>query len=202
MVLGLWNRWMLRSRDVVLQSESTECGLACLAMIAARFDRRVTLRWLRRRYPVSLRGTTVARLSEIARDLGLQHRVFAGTGSALRKLDATCVILVDGCHFVVVERLGSEQFLVLDPAVGEMVLSCAELEKRFSGALLRFTGGSRQCEDMPVEPSPWSALTSQMRPRRLRYLPILLLALVAELLTVAAPLYIQSAVDGLGALEY
>jgi len=167
-------------------------------MIAARFDRRVTLRWLRRRYPVSLRGTTVARLSEIARDLGLQHRVFAGTGSALRKLDATCVILVDGCHFVVVERLGSEQFLVLDPAVGEMVLSCAELEKRFSGALLRFTGGSRQCEDMPVEPSPWSALTSQMRPRRLRYLPILLLALVAELLTVAAPLYIQSAVDGLG----
>lgn len=188
MVLGLWNRWMLRSRDVVLQSESTECGLACLAMIAARFDRRVTLRWLRRRYPVSLRGTTVARFSEIARDLGLQHRVFAGTGSALRKLDATCVILVDGCHFVVVERLGSEQFLVLDPAVGEMVLSCAELEKRFSGALLRFTGGRRQCEDMPVEPSPWSALTSQMRPRRLRYPPILLLALVAELLTVAAPL--------------
>ncbi len=198
MVLGLWNRWMLRSRDVVLQSESTECGLACLAMIAARYDRRVTLRWLRRRYPVSLRGTTVARLSEIARDLGLQHRVFAGTGSALRKLDATCVILVDDCHFVVVERCGSEQFLVLDPAVGELVLSCAELEKRFSGALLRFTGGSRQCEDMPVEPSPWSALTSQMRPRRLRYLPILFLALVAELLTVAAPLYIQSAVDGRG----
>lgn len=65
MVLGLWNRWMLRSRDVVLQSESTECGLACLAMIAARYDRRVTLRWLRvdtrfhfevRRLHVSLRS--------------------------------------------------------------------------------------------------------------------------------------------------
>ncbi|PZP70040.1 MAG: hypothetical protein DI592_22495, partial [Stenotrophomonas maltophilia] len=68
-MLAFWKRWKRRRIDVVLQSESTECGLACLAMVASRYDKRVTLRWLRRRYMVSLRGTTVGRISQIACEL-------------------------------------------------------------------------------------------------------------------------------------
>ncbi|MDV9041467.1 peptidase domain-containing ABC transporter [Stenotrophomonas sp. RAC2] len=196
-MLTFWKQWERRRSGVVLQSESTECGLACLAMVASRYDKRVTLRWLRRRYMVSLRGTTVGRISQIARELGLQHRVFAGQAAALRRIESECILLVDGGHFVVVERVNPDLFRLLDPAVGEVVVSFAELERRFSGALLLFTGGRRQCEEFAVEPSPWQTLASEVYRQRHRYLPLVLLAIAAEILLVVSPLYLQSIIDGL-----
>jgi ATP-binding cassette, subfamily B, bacterial CvaB/MchF/RaxB len=37
---------------LMIQSEATECGLACLAMVAGYHGHRVDLNTLRRRYPV------------------------------------------------------------------------------------------------------------------------------------------------------
>ncbi|MDZ5834592.1 peptidase domain-containing ABC transporter [Stenotrophomonas maltophilia] len=196
-MLTFWTRWKRRRVDVVLQSESTECGLACLAMVASRYDKRITLRWLRRRYMVSLRGTTVGRISQIACELGLQYRVFAGQATALRSIESECILLVDGGHFVVMQRVSPERFTLLDPAAGEIAVSFAELERRFSGALLMFTGGRRQCEEFAVEISPWQTLASEVRQQKHRYLPIVLLAIAAEILLVVSPLYLQTIIDGL-----
>ena len=42
----------------VRQAAATECGLACLAMVAAYYGRQSDLNSLRREYPVSLKGVT------------------------------------------------------------------------------------------------------------------------------------------------
>ena len=146
---------------------------------------------------VSLRGTTVGRISQIACELGLQHRVFAGQATALRSIESECILLVDGGHFVVMQRVSPERFTLLDPAAGEIAVSFAELERRFSGALLMFTGGRRQCEEFAVEISPWQTLASEVRQQKHRYLPIVLLAIAAEILLVVSPLYLQTIIDGL-----
>ena len=51
---------------VILQTEATECGLACLAMIASYHGHDVDLNTLRRRYPVSLKGVTLRALIQMA----------------------------------------------------------------------------------------------------------------------------------------
>lgn len=60
--------------EVILQSESSECGLACLAMTASYHGNPLGLRELRRRYPLSLKGAPLKRLVAIAGDLRLQCR--------------------------------------------------------------------------------------------------------------------------------
>lgn len=56
---------------LILQGEAAACGLACLAMIAGHHGQRVSLAALRRRFAVSLKGTTLAALMDIAQALGL-----------------------------------------------------------------------------------------------------------------------------------
>src|SRR4029077_426666 len=48
-----------RGTPLILQTETAECGLACLAMIAARYGHRVDLPALRQRFNPSLRGMTL-----------------------------------------------------------------------------------------------------------------------------------------------
>lgn len=53
---------------MIRQSEAAECGPACLAMIAGYYGHHVDLPTLRRRFPLSLKGITLARLIEKSRN--------------------------------------------------------------------------------------------------------------------------------------
>ena len=56
-LLTLWSR---RRAPLILQSEATECGLACLAMVASAHGHETDLLTLRRRFEISSRGATLA----------------------------------------------------------------------------------------------------------------------------------------------
>ncbi len=47
---------------IIMQSEVSECGLACLAMIASFYGHDINLAGLRRRFPVSSRGMNLKQL--------------------------------------------------------------------------------------------------------------------------------------------
>ena len=74
-------------RESILQSEAAECGLACLAMVAAAHGHRETLSELRRRFPISLGGSSLKDLMAIADTLGLSAARFGAnsvsSGSSL-----------------------------------------------------------------------------------------------------------------------
>lgn len=59
---------------VILQSEATECGLACIAMIASFYGINLSLPEIRRRFSLSLKGTKLNHLIQIAQQLGFQSR--------------------------------------------------------------------------------------------------------------------------------
>ena len=55
----------------VMQTTTSECGLACLAMVAAAFGRHEDLAQLRRRLPSCTQGWNLAQLISAAGVLGL-----------------------------------------------------------------------------------------------------------------------------------
>ncbi|MFX9081342.1 cysteine peptidase family C39 domain-containing protein, partial [Acinetobacter baumannii] len=59
---------------VLLQAEAAECGLTCLAMIMQFHGRKVSLNKLRRDYAISLRGSTLKSIMDIASELQLHSR--------------------------------------------------------------------------------------------------------------------------------
>ena len=70
-MLDKLNFSFFRKVPLVLQTESAECGLACLAMIAGFYGGKSNLFQLRSKYGISSKGATLKNLIDIAQDLKL-----------------------------------------------------------------------------------------------------------------------------------
>jgi ATP-binding cassette subfamily B protein RaxB len=99
-----------RTLPVTLQTEATECGLACLGMVAGYYRFHIDLMSLRRRFPVSLKGATLAGLIQVAGQLGLGTRPLKLDLDHLR--DAP---FAPACCYIWVRRLACNGVLMYFP---------------------------------------------------------------------------------------
>ncbi len=130
---------MPRIARLHLQSEAAECGLACLATVAGHHGLRIDLREMRTRFPVSLKGMTLAALMRHATQLQLAPRALRCELADLPKLVAPCILHWNLNHFVVLERAGSRSIAIVDPASGRRIVPLSEVSQRFSGIALELT---------------------------------------------------------------
>lgn len=124
---------------VIFQSESAECGLACIAMVANHYGHQLDLTTLRNRYSVSLKGTNLQQLMLLADHLGLASRALKLELPELTKLQTPCVLHWEMNHFVVLKKVHRNGITILDPAMGERRLSMVEMDKAFTGVALELT---------------------------------------------------------------
>lgn len=184
-----------RKLPVVLQTEVAECGLACLAMIAAYHGRHSDLGALRRRFPVSLKGATLASLIDVANRLGLATRAVRLELENLGALKLPCILHWNFDHFVVLKRVGARSITVHDPARGARALSRRDVSGAFTGVALELwpqAEFTRVGERRAVRLRDLLGRTTGLK-RSLAQ--ILLLAIALELFTLAAPLLLQWTVD-------
>lgn len=59
---------------MLFQSESAECGLACIGMVLNHYGRHIDMAALRAQNGLSLKGVTLRQLIEVARCHGLVSR--------------------------------------------------------------------------------------------------------------------------------
>ena len=123
----------------ILQSESNECALASLAMVANAHGLQLDLFDLRLRFPVSLKGATLQQLISHAGSLNFSSRPLRLEIDELAQLALPCILHWDLNHFVVLKKVGRGHITVLDPAVGERRLSLAEVSRHFTGVALELT---------------------------------------------------------------
>ena len=184
-----------RRTPVILQTETAECGLACLAMVAGHHGHRIDLATLRARHAISLRGSTLADLMQLAGHLQLAPRPLRLELEHLPQLKLPCVLHWDLDHFVVLVRVRGDHATIHDPARGRCELALADLSKHFTG--------------IAMELEPTAAFVSRTERRNIRLfdligrLPglgeavvqVLVLALVLQLVVLIGPFYMQWVVD-------
>ena len=178
-----------------LQSESSECALACLAMIASAHGLYADLAELRRRFPVSLKGATLAQLIRHAEALGFAARPLRLELEELGELALPCILHWDLNHFVVLKRVQRDRVVILDPAVGERVLPRAVVSKHFTGVALELTPTA---EFKPVDVRRrvrFGELTGRVRGLPVALTQLFVLALALEVFALAAPLFNQFVID-------
>lgn len=179
----------------ILQSESSECGLACLAMVASHHGHRTELRDLRQRFPMSLKGANVARLIELAGELNFSSRPLRLELKDLWKLRTPCILHWDLNHFVVLEKTGRNRVVVLDPAFGRRRMRYSEVSKHFTGVALELQPSS---EFRPATAAPAVSVRQLTGPIQglWRVLTlILVMSLALQVFAVLGPLYLQWVVD-------
>jgi ATP-binding cassette subfamily B protein RaxB len=102
----------------VRQAAVTECGIACLAMIAQYFGSGDDLVSLRRRFGVSLKGVTLKTLIRMCESSYLSARAVRCGLAELRQLRTPCVLHWELSHFVVLRKVAGSHLVLHDPARG------------------------------------------------------------------------------------
>ena len=180
---------------MILQTEAAECGLACIAMVAAHHGLRSDLPTLRQRFPMSLKGATMADLVRLAGHLNLGSRALRAELSHLPDLVVPCVLHWDLNHFVVLKEVRGGVAVIHDPARGVRRLSMAEVSRHFTGVVLELTP---QAEFKPHDEQrtvTLRQLLGRVTGLKRSLLQIFTLALALEAFLLLSPFFMQWVVD-------
>lgn len=184
-----------RRLPVIHQTEMAECGLACLAMVAAFHGHRSDLVTLRRQFPVSLKGATLKTLMKVADQIELSPRALKVELSSLKDVKTPAILHWDMNHFVVLKHVGSKKVVIHDPAHGRKELDKEAVSKHFTGIVLELTPTADFEEKDERQSMRLSDFWSRITGFGGSLAQILLLSLVLQILALGSPFYMQLVVD-------
>lgn len=177
------------------QAEVTECGLACLAMVAAAHGHAVDMPSLRHRFAVSIKGANLKSLLDIAGRLGLDGRGVRLEPAEIGELHLPAVLHWDMNHFVVLKSFRRGRAVLHDPARGVLRMTLEELGRHFTGVAVELRPASDfQALDQRQRLSV-RALCGDLRPLWPAAAQAVVLSLVLQAFVLASPFYMQLAVD-------
>ncbi|MFL4557043.1 peptidase domain-containing ABC transporter [Yersinia kristensenii] len=120
----------------ILQTESSECGLASLAMVFHYFGLSIDLFNLRQQFGASVRGATLNTLMDIASSLKFKTRALSLDINELSALRTPCILHWDLNHFVVLIAVRRNSIVIHDPALGRRIIGINEFSQHFTGIAL------------------------------------------------------------------
>ncbi len=180
---------------MVLQTEAAECGLACLAMVAAYHHAGVDLAEMRRRFGVSLKGSRLSDLTKVADRLDLATRPLRLELDELGQLQTPCILHWDLNHFVVLVAVRGSHVIVNDPALGQRRLSMQQVSNHFSGVALELSPTHRF---KPLAAPPrlkLSEVVGRVIGFKRSLAQLFALALAIEMFALLQPFFLQLVVD-------
>ncbi len=184
-----------RSLPVILQTEATECGLACLGMVAGYHGRRTDLAQLRRQFSISQHGATLGQLIGIANALGLASRPLRLDLEDLHQLRTPCILHWNLNHFVVLKKVTRRGLLIHDPASGLRRVSLDETSRSFTGVALELWPSAEFRPSAPPPAIRFRDLIGRVDGLLGAGAQVLALAVALEIFALVSPFYLQWVID-------
>ena len=180
---------------VIHQTTATECGLACVAMLAEHSGVPTDLVTLRRKYPVSAKGATLATISACCTELGFSTRALRCSFRELDSLRTPCILHWRFNHFVVLKSVTARHLVIHDPARGLVKEPNGTARTAFTGIALEATaapGLRRSRAPLGLRLSQLATVDADLLSK---FSAGMLLALVSEALLLLSPFYLQVTID-------
>lgn len=202
-----------RHHAVCHQRDVTDCGAACLKMIAEFYGKRYDLQFLRDACHISEKGVSLLGVSDAAESIGFRAKGVRLNWEQLRdEAHLPCIVHWNQRHFIVVyeitKRKGHGNVLVADPAEGllkyrteDFLKSWIEDNEQMCGiALLLDPTPKFYSENGDVgERFGFGFVIGYLRPYKAFIIQILLAMFVASLISLMLPFITQAIVDkGIG----
>jgi len=180
---------------IIMQSEVSECGLACIAMISSYYGNRVNILSLRKYMTLGDQGMNLKQMMEVSSGLGLTSRAVRCPIEHVKNLNLPCVIHWDLDHFVVLTGFSSKGACINDPALGKRTIPLSEFDKSYTGIVLELQPGAsfkKSDQRVLIKLSHfWENLVGLKR----SLLSLLLLSIVMQFFALLSPYYMQWVID-------
>lgn len=179
----------------IMQAQHSECGVACLAMIAAYHGLKVDLHKLRGAGLVSEQGASLRQLTDYATLMSLNSRAVKLEPAQLHELSLPAILHWDMQHFVVLSRVSSRAITINDPAIGERKLSWAEFGEHFTGIALELQPANSFAKADARSKLTLSALWANIVGLKRSLTLMFGLSLLLQCFALASPYYMQLIID-------
>jgi ATP-binding cassette subfamily B protein len=155
------------------QHDSSDCGIACLRMVARYYNKRVDMEWLRAKAPVSSEGVSMLAISEGAQSLGFKTvGVLVSFRQLCENVPFPCIAHWGQNHFVVIWRIRRRKkgwtTYIADPAIG--LVQCDEAEMKRKWASTQKNGEDRGIVLLMEPTADFFAMKDAVNKSGLRYL--------------------------------
>jgi ATP-binding cassette subfamily B protein RaxB len=198
--LGFWSRSRVR---LVRQTEISECGLACLAMVANFHGLDIDLGSLRRRFQLSSRGAALKSLIAVADQMGFAPRAVRLPLEEVANLNLPAILHWDLTHYVVIEKVARGRALIHNPEGTSKWYRLAELSDFFTGVALELRPADNFEPADKRDQLKLSQLWRRVSGLKRALLQTLVLSVVLQAFVLASPYYMQVAIDqALPALDH
>lgn len=186
--------WFWQSYPFIQQQSSSDCGVACLAMIAQYWGKRFPLYFLRNLAGVGRVGASLKGLTTAAENLGFHTRPVRASLSRLASLTNPWIAHWQGDHYVVVYRVSRTRILIADPALGKRSLSHRDFQMGWTGYAL-LLDPTDQLEVTEPEKASLKRFWGVLWPHRSVLLQIIVASLLLQVFGLVTPLFTQVILD-------
>ena len=185
-----------KTLPVILQTEMSECGLACVAMIGKYHGHNIDLNTLRKKHLVSMTGVSLKSIMAIAGSLDLAGRPLKVELDQLHNLQLPAILHWDLNHYVVLKSVKGDMVEIVDPGIGLRRMKLSKVSTHFTGIALELTPTA---EFSPVDARlrpHLSLLWSRLIGLKRAIFQTLTLSIILQIIVLTAPFYLQLVVDG------
>lgn len=175
------------------QSEHSECGLACAAMLIDHFIEKTNLSTLRKEYGVPNGGYNLSQIQTVFSEYGIKSKAVKINAASINALPKPFIAFWNQKHFVVVEKVSAKLVYIVDPAFGKMKLSYTEFEEKFSQIALYVTNDRERKFRLPQMNEQ---MLKVVKSNKAVLIKTLIIALIMQCLGLVIPYVIQFIIDG------
>ena len=177
------------------QQSSSDCGAACLSMIARYWGKRFPMHALRERANVGVSGASLKGLANAAEGLGFHARPVRASFGRMVTQKNPWIAHWEGNHFVVVYATQQSHVTIADPAMGVKTVSHQEFSRRWTGYALLLDSTERLSEtDIKQKTSLWRYFHA-LNPYRALIFQIIVASFLIQIFGLFSPLFTQIIMD-------
>ncbi|MGB8191549.1 MAG: peptidase domain-containing ABC transporter [Chitinophagaceae bacterium] len=134
------------------QTDSMDCGPACLRMVARHYGQDISLQYLREASQIAREGVSLLGISEAAENIGFRSiATKLNYQSLIKEARLPAILHWDQYHFVVLYKAGRRTLSVADPARGLIDYSPEEFRKHWVSDKIK---GEDEGIALLLEPAP------------------------------------------------
>ena len=192
--VGQWWRRVTRRYPFFAQQSASDCGAACLVMVARYWGKRFSVNRLRDIANVDRNGASLRGLAAAAESIGFTTRPVKASLNKLAEQSLPAIIHWEGKHYIVVYEVTRDRVIVADPAIGQRTLTHTQFKAGWTGytLLLQPTALLKEAKEAST---PFWQFFELVKPHQLVLLEVLIASLLIQIFGLITPLFTQLLLD-------
>ena len=181
----------------IAQIQQTECGLCVITMLLNFYGAHYSLYDVRKLVDVGRDGMSVSNVIHVLESFGLEAKGFRSQNiKDLTQLNGPFILTLQKNDLVIVEKIAKNVVYIMDPAIGRVKYSYAELSELFDGICIGVTPGEH-FEKKKNEHKMFKLLLSLILERKGKYFLFICISFLNYLFMMLLLIYMQTFVDGI-----